>query len=76
MISACAVFVGLMFTIVVRWLYQGGKLQQLQWDMATITAGDYTVEFPIKEYSYKKWYQEHFLNQVDAHKKSTALSLS
>lgn len=36
-----------LFTISLRHLYQGGKIQQLEWDMATITAGDYTVEFKI-----------------------------
>lgn len=29
------------------------------WDLATITAGDYTVEFDIKRETYKYW-QKHY----------------
>jgi len=45
-----------LFTIFVRWLYLKGKLNQVEWDMATITAADYTVEMAIKEKSYLAWY--------------------
>lgn len=37
-------FVCLIFLVSIRRLYQGGMISQLEWDMATITAGDYTVE--------------------------------
>jgi len=50
-----------LWTINVRWLYQGGKIQRLEWDMATITAGDYTVEFPINYTNYLKWRNEFYL---------------
>lgn len=33
---------------------------QLEWDMATITAGDYTVEMEIKKETYISWYDEHY----------------
>ena len=49
-----------MFLVQIRRLYQGGKITQLDWDMATITAGDYTVEFEIKEESYIDWYDLHY----------------
>ena len=38
-----------------------GKLNQVEWDMATITAADYTVEMPIKEKSYLAWYQREYM---------------
>jgi len=50
-----------LFTIFVRWLYLKGKLNQVEWDMATITAADYTVEMPIKEKSYLAWYQREYM---------------
>jgi len=42
-----------MFTISLRHLFQGGKIQQLEWDMSTITAGDYTVEMTIDADDYR-----------------------
>ena len=44
---ATAVLIALLFTITIRYLFQGGKMQQIDWDMSTVTAGDYTVEFEI-----------------------------
>lgn len=36
-------------------MYQGGKLQQLEWDVTTVTAGDYSVTFEINERNYRQW---------------------
>lgn len=47
----------------VRYLYQGGKLKQIDWDMSTVTAGDYTVEFPIKKENYIDWKKFHYDNE-------------
>lgn len=40
-----AVAIAFLFTVVIRMLYQGGKITKLDWDVTTITAGDYSVEF-------------------------------
>ena len=40
----------------IYFLRQNGKLKQIEWDAATITAGDFTVEFNIKEDGYDWWY--------------------
>ncbi len=40
----------------IRRLYQGGNIAQIEWDLATITAGDYTVEWEIMESTYRHWY--------------------
>ena len=55
-----AVLIALLFTIMVKSLYQGGKIKMLEWDMAMITAADYTVEFTIPEKAYQKWYDEEY----------------
>ena len=50
-----SVFICLMFTISIRAQYQGGKIQMIEWDVTTVTAGDFTVEFNIEEYYYDEW---------------------
>ena len=51
-------------------------MQKIDWDMATVTAGDYTVEFDLEKDDYDKWkkdfYEEIFANNPD---KSPALAL-
>ena len=32
----------------------------LEWDYATCTAGDYTVEFTIPESAYQQWYDNEY----------------
>jgi hypothetical protein len=34
----------------------------MEWDMATNTVGDYTVEFTIKKEEYTNWICEHYIN--------------
>jgi len=55
---ATAVLIAFLFTVSIRYMYQGGKIVQLEWDMATVTAGDFAVEFPIKKQGYLDW-KEH-----------------
>ena len=49
------ILIAFFFTITIRYLYQGGKITQLDWDMSTVTAGDYTVEFDITRDAYNDW---------------------
>ena len=76
LICATAIAIAFIFTITIRYLYQGGKMQKIDWDMATVTAGDYTVEFDLEKEDYDKWkkdfYEEIFANNPD---KSPALAL-
>ena len=60
MAVASGILICLLFTISIRMMYQGDKIQQLEWDMSTITAGDYTIEFPIKAENYAIWKREHY----------------
>ena len=56
MSTAC--LTSLLFVLVLQWLYKGGKIQQLEWDISTVTAGDYTVEFDIPAAAYRRWYED------------------
>ena len=53
--EAIAILIAILFFIQLRRLYQGSKIMQLEWDMATITAGDYTVEMMIDAKAYEAW---------------------
>ena len=57
---ATTIVIAYLFTIALRHLYQGGKIQQMEWDMSTITAGDYTVEFKIDADRYRHWYNNDY----------------
>lgn len=46
------------FLILIFYLKRQSKLLNLEWDIQTITAGDYTVEFEIQEKGYK-WFLEN-----------------
>jgi len=35
-------------------------MKQIDWDMSTITAGDYSVEFTITRDAYNKWLGYHY----------------
>lgn len=48
--------ISLLFVLVLKYLYKGGKIQQLEWDLSTVTAGDYSVEFVIPAQAYQIWY--------------------
>lgn len=49
-----------MFLASINKLIRGSKLQVLKWDLATITAGDFTVEFDIQQDSYYRWFTEYY----------------
>lgn len=38
------------------------KILLIEWDLRTITAGDYTVELEINEEMYDYWYANHYFN--------------
>jgi hypothetical protein len=57
--AAVGSLICLLFTVGIRYLYQGGKIKQLDWDMSTITAGDYTVELEIDKTGYQNWLNDY-----------------
>ena len=59
--SATASLISLLFVLNLSSLYKGGKIQQLEWDISTVTAGDYSVEFDIPRRNYEEWYNRTYL---------------
>ena len=56
---ATTCLISLLFVLVLQKLYKGGKIQQLEWDISTVTAGDYTVEFDIDKNHYSRWHETY-----------------
>lgn len=53
------------FTVFTRWLHYKGKINQAEWNVSTITAGDYSIELPIKKKAYKRWLKEVYEQSSD-----------
>lgn len=51
-IAACSIFLVCVYLITVYWFKRVSKLQQLDWDIQTITPGDYTVQYEITDKAY------------------------
>lgn len=62
-VVACCIVITFLFTVSLRHLYQGGKIKQLEWDMSTVTAGDYAVELKISSDAYRNWYNHEYYNK-------------
>jgi len=60
-IATLGLFICLVYLQVIRSLRQGAKIKSLEWDLSTITAGDYTVEFNIYSNAYKNWKQNEYI---------------
>jgi hypothetical protein len=58
--TSIGILICCIFTFSVRWLKLKGRLDQMQWDMKTVTAGDYTVELKISEADYRAWYDSEY----------------
>lgn len=52
---ATGVVICFLFTVSIRAMYQGGKITQIEWDVTTVTAGDFAVEFRILKDKYLHW---------------------
>jgi hypothetical protein len=52
MISSAAVLVVLIYLTVLFYFKRASHLNQMQWDIETITPGDYTAEMEITEKQY------------------------
>ena len=76
LMEGLAIAISLLFLVQIRRLYQGGKIQQLEWDMATITAGDYTVEWMIKPETYNAWYEKKYLGEDGGKSKGLSIGYS
>jgi hypothetical protein len=57
-ISACSVFLVFLYIIVIYYFKRVSKLIQLDWDVSTITPGDYTVQYEITDTAYDTFMRE------------------
>lgn len=62
---ATATLICLLYVVVLKGLWKGGVLQQLEWDISTVTAGDYTVEVPISKEAYLQWKLNEYPRERD-----------
>ena len=57
------VLICLLFFFSIRFKVEEGDVKEQEWDLATITAGDYTVELTITPEMYQLWKSENYDNQ-------------
>jgi len=55
MAGSIAVFVYLYFVVYIDYVKTVQKNNYVDWDVKTITAGDYTIEFDISKEAYERW---------------------
>ena len=64
---ACiAVFVGLYVIVQFDFMKQVASNEYLEWDLKTITAGDYSIEFDLEKKFYIDWLNTEYLNWFDS----------
>lgn len=75
MIGTIGILIAFMFMLWIRWSFQGAKIDLLEFDVATITAGDYTVEVKFAKEEYNDWYENVYRPTLMDSGISTALAL-
>lgn len=74
-VALCSL-IAYLFTISLRHLFQGGKIQQIEWDVATVTAGDYAVELKFEPDFYAAWKQQEYKKAGGDFEKGIAPAMS
>ena len=74
MVSCLGVFMVSIYMIVIYWFKRVSKLQQLDWDIQTITPGDYTVQMEISDKAYE-WFMTNIYPPLEAKNLSIGESL-
>lgn len=71
------IFIAFIFMLWIRYAFQGAKIDLLDFDVSTITAGDYTVEikFSSENKEYQTWYDNVYVPEHKGKGKSVALAL-
>lgn len=70
---ACAICV--LFILFLRYTRIKGTIDQRDWDMATITSSDFTVEMPLEKDAIDKWFKDDYLKGAHKDGKSKLLAL-
>ena len=58
--SGISILMAFMFLIWTRYAFQGSKILYLDFDVSTITAGDYTIEMKVPMDKYKDWLETEY----------------
>ena len=58
-IAGVAVFCCLFFLIIIFYLRKSTQIQKIEWDVATTTAGDYTVDAKLTYQQYLNFVHQH-----------------
>ena len=53
--SCIAVFISLLWVSKIYNRQESDKIEFKEWDIATVTASDYTVRMKVKDHFYKNW---------------------
>lgn len=59
-ISCVSVFVAMLYLTSIYYLKQNSKLTNIEWDVATVTAGDFSVEYTITPDMYSEFIEVYF----------------
>lgn len=65
LICAIILFIGFVFILLIRNMQSISKLEQKTYDMNTITAADFTVEFDITEDMYENFKKKEYVQKED-----------
>lgn len=63
-VACFGVLISFIFLIAIYYLKRESKMMYIEWDMKTITPGDYSQEYEISEASYN-WFLENYYNIHD-----------
>lgn len=70
LVACCAIFAAFVFTSFVYYMKRESRMIYLDWDMNTITVGDYSVEYKISNEAYN-WF---LVNQYQPHDERSGIS--
>ena len=54
------IFACLLYLITVYYIKENSKLQNIEWDVSTVTAGDFSVEYHIEKEMYELFMSQYF----------------
>lgn len=60
LVTVSILFSAFLYSLLVYWLQQTSKLDQIKYDLKTITAGDFTVEYDITEQMYRTFLKDNY----------------
>jgi hypothetical protein len=64
LVVACILLIAFFFIVLIYYMQRTSKLDQLSYDMNTITAGDFTVELDINKTQWKKFIDEEYTDEI------------